>query len=465
MLPSVLRWSLAILLLFGFAAGGFYYWKVVQSSESANPLANVRFGETTKGPIAVNVTATGQLQPVTQVDVGTQVSGTLQEILVDFNSPVTAGQVLAKINTDNLEARIAQNRASLKRAEASLERLQVEHRNAVRQATRLKELHEQGIVPEVDLENAEIARDSLAVQIKVSGAEIEQARTTLRLSEIDLDHATITSPIQGIVIQRAVEVGQTVAASFNSPLLFQIANDLGKMQIRANIDEADIGRVQRQIRASFTVDALPGRVFDARLSQVRLNPTITSNVVIYTCIFAVTNSERDGSVGPLIPGLTANLTILVDERKDALLVPAASTRFQPKGVATTEASAGEAAASAPATARMTGSRGRERRASEGAVPGAPGGRVPNAGVVWVKDGGKLRPIAVEIGISDGTYTEIVAGELKPGDEVAIGLVQADAGASGSLNPFGSSMSGGRQGGGGMGGPGARGGGSRSGMGR
>jgi HlyD family secretion protein len=377
--------------------------------------------------------------------------------------------VLARLNTDNLSARVATNRANLKRSESAKERLTVELRNADRQAQRLRDLYEKGVVSQVDLENAEIARDSLSVQVKVASAEIEQAKTTLQQSEIDLEHATITSPIDGIVIQRAVEVGQTVAASFNSPLLFQIANDLGRMQIKANIDEADIGRIKRSIRASFLVDALPGRTFDAKLSQVRLNPTITNNVVIYTCIFNVDNFEKDGSLGPLLPGLTANLTILVEERDDALLVPAASPRFQPKGLASAVKSPGEAsAASAPAASSpagvdtaYNGEGGRGRAARNGGSAGASrpsrgaGGAMANTGTLWVRDGNNLRAVPVEIGITDGTSVEIVKGELKPGDLVAIGQAQVDAAPQGSFSPFGGP--GGRPGGGMSGGGRMRGG--------
>lgn len=443
--------------------GAGAYWILTREAKGTEGegITSVRFAEVTRGPLAVVVTATGQLQPVTQVDVGTQVSGPIQEILVDFNSPVKEGQVLARLNTDALRARVAMNRANLKRAEAAKERLTVELRNADRQAERLRELYEKRVISQVDVENAEIQRDSLAVQIKVAGAEIEQAKTTLEQSEIDLANATITSPIDGIVIQRAVEVGQTVAASFNAPLLFQIANDLGRMQIRANIDEADIGRVKRAIRASFTVDALPGRTFDAALDQIRLNPTITNNVVIYTCIFSVDNHEGDGSVGPLIPGLTANLTILVDEREDALLVPASAPRFQPKGLAPSalvDDSPGNAKSSKGAESRgLQGPKfGGGRNGHGSSAP--PRETAPASSQVWVREGNRIRPVMVELGISDGTWVEIVKGELAPGTPVAIGQAQVDAAPQGSFSPFGGTpprQSGGPSGGGGRmrGGPG------------
>jgi HlyD family secretion protein len=524
----VKRWFLVLAIVLA-AAGGYFYWQSRQNDDGGSPLAGVRFGEMTRGPISVTVTATGQLQPVTQVDVGTQVSGTLQEIMVDFNSKVKAGQILARINTDNLLAKVATNRANLLRSEASKDRLIVEFKNSDRQAKRLEDLHE--IVSKADLEKAQSDRDSLDVQIRVAAAEIEQAKTTLRQSEIDLEHATITSPIDGVVINRAVEMGQTVAASFNSPLLFQIANDLGKMQIRANVDEADIGRIQRSIRAAFTVDAFPGRTFDAKLEQVRLNPTITSNVVIYTCIFSVENVERDGSLGPLLPGITANLTILVDERKDALLAPAAATRFQPKGVPGVGANASPTASptagatgsmpssGAPMANATQGGSNTNNVASGGGNPsggapssgapssgapgsGAPGSGAPGSGAsssgasssgnpnngngshgggnggskardgrrsdgpgptltknplsfttLWVKQGDtSLRPVQVEMGLSDGNFVEIVTGDVKAGDMVAIGQAQSDPQAAGSFSPFGN-MGGNR--GGGMGGGGAR----------
>ncbi|MCI0651235.1 MAG: efflux RND transporter periplasmic adaptor subunit [Planctomycetes bacterium] len=402
------KWILGLLALLLAGAGAYQLLR----GSNASPEAQVRFGKVARGTLSVTVAATGQLQPVTQVDVGTQVSGTLQEIFVDFNTRVSAGQVLARLNTDNLEARVANNHANLKRALASHERLEVERKNAARQLERLEELQGRGVVSETEFDAAQLAFDAAVAALKVSDAEIEQARTTLRQSEIDLAHATIASPIDGIVIERAVEVGQTVAASFNSPLLFRIANDLTQMQIRASIDEADIGRVQDSRSASFTVDAFPGLTFGAALESVRLNPTVSNNVVIYTCIFRVENAGEDGAPGPLLPGLTANLTILVDRREDAILAPAAALRFQPKGEI-----AGIAAAGAP------------RR----------GERVGNEldSLMWARgNGGALRPVPVKAGITDGVHVEIVAGEVVPDDEVAVGQAVQDAGSTGTFSPFG-----------------------------
>ncbi|MBL8694885.1 MAG: efflux RND transporter periplasmic adaptor subunit [Planctomycetes bacterium] len=454
---------LLLLVLLAGAGGGAWWWFYGQPAAEVSPLSTIRFAEVTQQPISVTVNATGQIQPVTQVDVGTQVSGTLQEILVDFNSRVKAGQLLARLNTDNLMARVAQNRANLKRAEAALNRLKVEQVHAIRQAERQKDLREQGIVPQVDLENAEMTRDSLEVQIRVASAEIEQASTTLRQSEIDLEHATILSPIDGVVIQRAVEVGQTVAANFNSPLLFQIANDLTQLQIRASIDEADIGRIQRCLSATFTVDAFAGRVFPAKLEQIRLNPTVTNNVVIYTCIFRVENLDSDGKVGPLLPGLTANLTILVDHREQALAVPAAALRFQPKGIpGVPSASASprqpsEAAASRPSGAPALAGDGAPQTRG-GPMSGAAAAGADRA-VVWVRRGESLRPVSVRTGLSDGNNVEIlevfsVEEELKAGDLLAIGQASGDAGGpAGTFSPFGGMSGMGGRGGSGMGGGG------------
>jgi HlyD family secretion protein len=436
------KFWIPLLLLFSCAAAAAYWFYFRPPAEAASPLASVRFADVTRGPVSVVVNATGQLQPVTQVDVGSQVSGLIEKIYIDFNSHVKMGDVLAQINTDNLGARVATNKANLRRSESAHERLRVEHANAERQAKRLADLYEKGIVSKVDLENSEITRDSLAVQVKVAAAEIEQARTTLQQSEIDLQHATIYSPIDGIVIQKSVEVGQTVAASFNSPLLFQIANDLTKMQIKANIDEADIGRVQRSKKATFTVDAFPGRTFPARLEQVRLNPTVTSNVVIYTCIFSVENRESDGAQGPLLPGLTANLAILIDSRDDTILVPAAALRFQPKSIAglhSTLPSTQGAPSQAAAPANMT-----ETAPANGhgaaKVPG-PAANAPT--VVWVRDADTLRAVTVETGLTDGNSIEILGNSLKVGDSVAVGQATAEAANTGSFSPFGGGMGGNR----------------------
>lgn len=452
-------WILLILLLAAGGGAGYWYF-YLRPVESASPIASVRFSEVSHGAISVIVNATGPLQPVTQVDVGTQVSGTLEKIFVDFNSQVKEGEVLANINTDNLAARVAQNRANLKRSQAAHDRLKVEEANAVRQSKRLTDLYEKGIVSKVDFENAEMNRDSLSVQVRVALAEIEQAQTTLQQSEIDLEHATIRSPIGGIVINRAVEVGQTVAASFNSPLLFQIAKDLTQMEIRANIDEADIGRIQRSKKATFTVDAFSGRTFEAKLDQVRLNPTVTSNVVIYTCVFLVENREPDGSQGPLLPGLTANLTILIDSRDDVILVPAAALRFQPKGIPgisninnITPPAANVMIPSSAPVRPMNGDAMANGNGSNKSRVGLPG-----PGVIWIKDGDTIRSITIETGINDGNNYEVIGNILKAGDMVAIGMASADAASNtGSFSPFGGGMGGQRPGGSGRSGspPGMR----------
>ncbi len=430
---------LGALLSFAAVAALTLGWVFLRGAREAEPSSAVRFAEVVRGTLSVHVSATGQIQPVTQIDVGTQVSGTIESLFADYNDRVTAGQLLARLDTDNLEARVASNRANLARAEASRKRLEVELENARKQMLRLTELLSKGVVPAADSETAEANHASLAAQVEVSKAEIEQARTTLRQSEIDLDHATITSPIDGVVIQRAVEVGQTVAASFNSPLLFQIANDLGQLHIRANVDEADIGKIQRSVAATFTVDAFPGLRFRAALEQIRLNPVVTNNVVIYTCLFRVDNRHDDGSQGPLIPGLTANLTILVDHREDALLVPSAALHFVPKGLVVEEV---------PAVKSPLGNGSGE----DGAVTRSPGAEWQT---VHVDAGsGALRAVRIRTGITDGVTTELVEGDLKAGASVAIGQVQSGAAPTGgTLSPFGGPMSGSRGGrsGGGRGG--------------
>jgi HlyD family secretion protein len=231
-----------------------------------------------------------------------------------------------------------------------------------------------------------------------------------------------------------------VAASFNAPLLFQIANDLTQMQIRASVDEADIGRIQRARSASFTVDALPGRTFPARLDQVRLNPTVTNNVVIYTCIFRVENRDPDGGPGPLLPGLTANLTAIIDQREEALLVPAAALRFQPKGIPAASRPAGAKASSRPAheprdrrEPRDTAYLAEPPEDGDGmtAGPGTPG-------LLWVREGETaLRAVPVRTGLTDGLSVEVLSGALRAGDLVAIAQTQqADAAPQGSFSPFG-----------------------------
>jgi HlyD family secretion protein len=265
-----------------------------------------------RGDITSTVSATGTVAPVLQVQVGSQVSGTLAKLSADFNSHVKSGQVLAQLETSAFVARLAQAEAAVAKADAAV-------RDGQRQLTRSQELVKGDYISQADL-------DASKLQLEQRQADLKQARATLQSAQVDLDHTTIRSPIDGVVISRSVDVGQTVAASLQAPQLFVIANDLKNMQVETKIDEADIGRIKPGLPVQFTVDAFPDVNFSGTVSQVRLEPITESNVVTYTTVIATRNDDLR-----LKPGMTANVTVLVETRQNVLKVPNAALRFRPDG--------------------------------------------------------------------------------------------------------------------------------------
>ena len=264
-----------------------------------------------RGDITATVSATGSVQPVLQVLIGSQVSGTLSNLYVDFNSHVHAGEVLAQLETSAFKARLAQAEASVARAEASL-------KDGVRQLARAKELQKGDYVSQADVDAADVA-------VEQRKADLKQARASLESAQVDLSHATIRSPIDGVVISRSIDVGQTVAASLQAPQLFVIANDLKQMRVETKIDEADIGRIRVGLPVRFTVDAFPDVNFYGKVWQVRLQPITESNVVTYTTVISTSNDDLK-----LRPGMTANVTVQVETRSNVLKVPNAALRFKPQ---------------------------------------------------------------------------------------------------------------------------------------
>lgn len=390
----------------GFLTVAFF---ACQNESSSNGTGKYRTAKLDRGNLSITVTATGTLQAVTTVQVGTQVSGVISKLNVDFNDRVEEGQIVAELDRDLLQARLTQDRASLSRSEANLSKLEVERADAARNLERQKELFEKKIASQTDLDGADLRVQNAIAQIQIAKAELDQARSAVSMSEINLAHATIRSPISGIVISRSVDVGQTVAASLSAPTLFTIANDLSKMWVLANIDEADIGQIQTAQKATFTVDSFPDRDFEARVRQVRLQPTTIQNVVMYTVVLDVDNPN-----GLLLPGLTANLSILVDRAENALRVPNAALRFEAP-----EESQASASTATPKTGgeRAMPSNGGNRRSAKDdggeAKPGKPG-RV----YLWQNE--QLHPVKIRIGRSDGAFTEILSGDVKEGDEIVLG---------------------------------------------
>lgn len=378
-----------------------------------------------RGDVAMTVTATGTVSPVVNVQVGSQVSGIIARLHADYNSEVRRGQLLAELDPTPFEAQVEQRRADLTRAE-------VELRNAEIQYRRLDRLFSDGLTSQSELDAARAA-------FEAARAGVDQARAALRQAETNLRYTKIVSPIDGVVVARQYDVGQTVAASFQAPTLFTIARDLTRMQVQADVDQADIGRIRVGQVARFTVDAYPEETFEGRIAQVRLNATANQTVITYPVIV-----EVDNPGGKLRPQMTATVTIEVDRARDVLRVPNAALRFRP---AQPGAAAG-AAASSRAGARQTESFERAL-ASAAPRPGSSAavarqadsvlGRRPNRGreqtVHVLRDGGRLEPVPVRTGVTDGRYTAILEGALKPGDRVVVGLATAKADQSGS-QPFG-----------------------------
>jgi HlyD family secretion protein len=302
------------------AAAGYGYYRYTQKP----PVPTVSTARVTRGDIAETVGATGQLQAVTTVQVGTQVSGTIQELNADFNSLVRKGQVLARLDPSLFQTQIEQARANLIRAEADLERFRVALDDARTKLNRARELSEKKLIAQTELEAAEVAVRSAEAQLRSQQAAVTQSQASLQQNQVNLQHTVIESPIDGLVISRNVDVGQTVAASMSAPTLFVLAADLTKMQVIASLDESDVGRIRPGQLVRFRVDAFPTEEFIGTVTQVRLQPTTVQNVVTYQTVIDVPNPDLK-----LKPGMTANVNIEIARRANVLRVPNTALRFRP----------------------------------------------------------------------------------------------------------------------------------------
>lgn len=401
-----------------------------------------------RGTIEQIVTATGQLYAVVTVQVGSQVSGIIQKLGADFNSEVKEGQIIAQIEPTRFKANLEQARAALQNAEASQARAKVNFDAAKREYERAKALADKQVIGVSELDDLQAKFDLSRVELQSSAAQAAQARAQVGIAKVDLERTTIRSPISGIVLQRAVDTGQTVAASLSAPTLFTIAQDLSKMEVRAAIDEADVGKLREGLDARFTVDAHPGREFVATIFQIRSNPNVVQNVVTYDAILRVDNPD-----GRLRPGMTASVRIVTEKRENVLRVPNAALRFKPPaeivlaqaapagpggmgrgggdgGVTPGEGGGGErrrfregggeGMAGGPG-AGPPGGGGGQRRGMGG---GGPGGRRGEGGGrqltrLYKPQGEKLLPVPFRAGISDDQFTEIARGPFKEGDEVVV----------------------------------------------
>jgi len=360
----------------------------------------------TRGPITEVVSATGDVSAIVTVNVGSQVSGTVSKLYVDFNSLVKKGQPLADLDPRLFRAALEKAQAGLASAQANVEKAQAQLNDAVRVETRTKELLEQRLVSQQDVDSAVANREQMAASLSSTKAMVLQARADRDQAATNLEFARITSPIDGIVVSRAVDVGQTVAASFQTPTMFTIANDLTKMQVLAHIDEADVGKVHEGADARFTVDAYPGDEFGGSIREVRQAPNTIQNVVTYDAVIDAANPDRK-----LRQGMTAAVKVLTNHRDGVLRISNAALRWKPDNAPGPETPAQPPGARGDRTLART-----DRRANPGGAdapsPGKP------ARVYQLVDG-KPAPVAVRIGISDGQRTELLSG-LSENDAVIVG---------------------------------------------
>jgi HlyD family secretion protein len=439
-----LFWIVGIVVAAGLISGGYLYTQGI----GARPA--FRTAAVTRGPLTSAVSATGTLNAVITVQVGSQISGQIKELHADFNSAVKKDQLIARIDPESFEAKVNQSRAQVDAARASVlnqqavvekTRADLENSRAALAASRANtakaqvtvvdsrrtlgrnhDLRLRGLIAQADEDTAQAAYDSAVAQQEASKAQEEaqgssvrsaeaqlrvaeamltnakaqvvQNEAALRQAQVDLDRTFIRAPVDGVVVGRNVDVGQTVAASLQAPTLFTIAQDLRNMQVDTNVDEADVGRVKVGQTVTFTVDSFPGRTFGGEVVQIRKAPLVVQNVVTYDVVVSAKNPDQR-----LLPGMTANVRIVIEQKDNVIQVPNAALRFRPPGMEPTE---------------------RERPAR----PSTPGGRSggPPSGRVWiVGTDGKPAPVSLQLGIGDGTYTEVAKGELKDGEHVIVGL--------------------------------------------
>lgn len=397
--------------------GGLWFYKRAEASGQPN----FRYGSVERTDIQSTVSATGALDPVRTVQVGTQVSGQISAIYVDFNDKVKKGQLIARIDPVLQEQAVAEAGASLERAQAQFQQAKSEY-------DRNKELFDAKIVTATEF-------SAIEATYAVAKSNVTSAQISLNRARQNLDYTSIYAPIDGVVVSRDVDVGQTVAASMSTPQLFLIANDLSQMQILASVDESDIGRIHNGQDVSFTVSAFQNRTFHGTVEQVRLQSATTENVVNYTAVVSVQNDD-----GRLMPGMTATVKFVTDTATDVLAVPNTALRFQPtpemlagtEAVRTDSVVGGQRPAGAPGAPGAASGRG-----GQGGPPGMMrrnGGGRDSTATLWTVKGGKLAAVRVRTGLSDGQRTQVTGPGLQAGMQVVIGTSSGTA-AEAAANPF------------------------------
>lgn len=397
------RRLLIVLIIIAISGTAFGYLIFGKSDKSVE---QYKISELTRGDIESTISSTGTLSPITTVQVGTQVSGTIAEVFVDYNYKVKKGQMLAVLDTVLLKISVLDAQAGVDRADAQLEQAQADF-------DRNQALFDQKLIADSDFLPYRVA-------LKTQKAALTSAEAALRRAKRSLNYAFITSPINGTVIQKNIEAGQTVAASLSTPTLFEIAEDLSQMEILAAVDESDIGKVKVGQAARFEVQAYPDKVFDGTVTQVRLQPETISNVVTYTVVVSASNDEN-----LLFPGMTATVDFIVDQRKDVFIVPNSALRFQPSDKIVEEFMKTRTPKSDSMAAKYAGRR-------EGGIPAEGEGntqshrQVAMSKIWYLNDAGKIMMEPVRTGISDGNYTEIAAAhDLTEGARIIYGLEQGN----------------------------------------
>lgn len=364
---SALRALFLTFLIAAVIGGGVYLW---QRNVGGQPQEKYKTQQVDRGEVVQTISANGTLSPVVLVNVGTQVSGTVKKLNADFNSRVNVGQILVELDPSLFEAQLKQDQANVANAEANLVLMRAKEQRA-------RSLQQKGFISQDGVDLAKQQLDSAEAQLKLAQAQLQRSRT-------NLNYSIIRSPISGVVVARNIDVGQTVAASFQTPTLFQIAGDLQQMQIETSVAEADIGNLKTGLPVRFSVDAFGDRQFVGKVKQVRLNPTVQQNVVTYNVVVAVDNPDE-----VLLPGMTGHVQITVTRHENVLRVSNAALRFKP----------------------------RKEEGEEGAKAGKEKGR--NGPTVYRLEQGEPRPVKIRTGISDGTYTEVLDDSLKPGDQLVV----------------------------------------------
>jgi HlyD family secretion protein len=412
-----------LIVLWGGGAAALWYWNEIQAQQVTYRTVAAR-----RGDLLATINATGTLEPEEVVDVGAQIAGMVQSFGADprdpnkaisYGSPVEKGTVLARLDDALLKARVDQARANLARSEADLEQAKAKLHLAERDLDRARRLRSRNSIPEQEYDAAVSNQETSEAAVSVAEGALALAKANLEEASVNLGYATISSPVKGVILDRRVNIGQTVVASLNAPSIFLIAKDLSQMEIWASVNETDVGAIHVGQGVRFTVSAFPRETFRGTVAQVRLNASMTQNVVTYTVVVKVDNAG-----GKLLPYLTARVEFEVEDRHDALLVPNAALRWQPK------------AAQVAPERREEFAQALRRRAAAPRRDEATSATKPEtkAGTLWVRQGEFVRPVPVTVGLTDGISTEVVEGDVCEGQEVVVGAVAKEADDGGG-SPF------------------------------